>query len=459
MILLDRHGNGHAGVIGFGKTGRSAVEALEQSGFRVSLFDDFGVDDTRYRNLVPEEFDWKTLDFLLVSPGISLLWPRPHPAVKLALEHSVPVINDVDLFRRQVTGRIMGVTGTNGKSTTCALIQRIMKADGEKIAVGGNFGTPVLSMEADEDFYVLELSSYQLESCNILGFDVAVLLNITPDHLTRHGGMAGYVTAKRKIFADFTETSTAIVGVDDEYSRKTAEFLRSIKHPNVVPISGKIVPEGGVGWERDHLSDNRCGDSIVICAANSTYDGVHNRQNIAAAYAACAANGVAVEKFVAALLSFGGLEHRQEVVAELDGVLYVNDSKATNAESVEFALRRFEDIFWILGGRPKENGIRSLGKYFHRIRHAFLIGEAADEWSRFLTENGVANEVCCTLEVALERAHRTCRICCAKVVLLSPACASFDQFRDFEHRGNEFKRLVRRLQSGEITGMYRNGEP
>jgi UDP-N-acetylmuramoylalanine--D-glutamate ligase len=267
--------------------------------------------------------------------------------------------------------------------------------------------------------------------------------------------MAGYVAAKQKIFANFAEKSTAIVGIDDDHGRRIAEFLRSIKHPNVVPISGEIVPKCGVGWGMDHLQDNRYGSSIVVCPANSAFDGIHNRQNIAAAYAAYTAagvDGVDKKKFAAGLLSFAGLEHRQELVADIDGVLYVNDSKATNAESVEFALKRFDDVLWILGGRPKEGGILSLRKYFRRIKRAFLIGEAADEWSTFLTENSVENEISPSMDVALERAHEVSQTCGAKVVLLSPACASFDQFRDFEHRGNEFKRLVCKLK-GQIDSI------
>lgn len=424
------------GVVGFGQTGKSIVHFLENFGANIFLFDDKITDHPYYRD--SRNFDWKSLDFLVVSPGIHLWWDI-HPTVQQARKFMIPIINDLDLFQKQIREKVIAVTGTNGKSTTTALIHHIFTKKFQT-EIGGNFGKPVLDLPKNSDFYALELSSYQLESCNLLGFDTAILLNITPDHLTRHGGMAGYIAAKQKIFANPKENSTAIVGIDDDYCRHILDFVH---YPKIIKISGKEVPENGVGWHENKLIDN-CENQFKIVGQNVTsLDGDHNRQNIAAAYAACVANGVESEIFAEGLTTFSGLEHRQELVKSINGVQYVNDSKATNADSVEQALKRFENIIWILGGRPKEDGIESLRPYFSKIKFAFLIGEAAEKWHKFLDENHVENEVVFDLENAIKKAHKIARE--KDVVLLSPACASFDQFKSFEDRGEQFKKFVEEL--------------
>ncbi|MDR1375803.1 MAG: UDP-N-acetylmuramoyl-L-alanine--D-glutamate ligase [Holosporaceae bacterium] len=442
MISLDCYRNKRVGVIGLGKTGQAVVAALREGGAHVSAHDDFLISGDQYNNLELFDFDWSTMDFLVISPGVNLLWPNKNLAVELAQKHFVPIINDIDLFQSQVLGKKICLTGTNGKSTTAALIDHIFKRGGKYSSIGGNFGNSVFSLEANSEFYVLELSSYQLESCNILGFDTAVLLNIRPDHLARHGGMAGYVAAKQKIFGNFGTESKAVIGIDDEHCLEIGRFLKTIKQPNIITVSGEMVPDLGVGWSEESLIDNRSGSFVTVCAAPPQLDGVHNRQNIAAAYAVCVANGLNGDDFCKGLCSFDGLEHRQEFVDDIYGIHYINDSKATNADAAEQALRRFNKIIWILGGRPKENGIFSLVKYFPRIKFALLIGEAAEEWSQFLEANGVGNEVSGTLDVAVSRANEISKKYQAEVVLLSPACASFDQFKDFEDRGNRFKKLV-----------------
>ena len=424
------------GVVGFGQTGQSIVRFLENCDANIFLFDDKIIDNPYYQNL--ENFDWKKLDFLVVSPGIHLWWDI-HPAVQQARKFMIPIINDIDLFQSQINGKIVAITGTNGKSTTTALIYHIFKKK-YRSEIGGNFGKPVLDLPKNSDFYVLELSSYQLESCNFFGFDTAILLNITPDHLTRHGGMEGYISAKQKIFVNPKKNSTAIVGIDDEYCRHILDFVR---YPNVIKISGKKVPENGIGWHENRLIDNRENQFKIIMQNVPKLDGDHNRQNIAAAYAACVVNGIGEKTFVEGLSSFSGLEHRQEFVKSINGAQYINDSKATNADSVEQALKRFENIIWILGGRPKEDGIKSLIPYFPRIKFAFLIGEAAEKWHEFLNQNHVANEVVFTLENAVKKSYK---IASGKdIVLLSPACASFDQFKNFEDRGEQFKKFVEEL--------------
>ncbi|MDR0555758.1 MAG: UDP-N-acetylmuramoyl-L-alanine--D-glutamate ligase [Holosporaceae bacterium] len=444
MIYLDFCRNRRIGVIGLGKTGLSAVDALVASGAVVEIYDDQKSFDNIYPHL--KRIDTRTvekLDALIVSPGVNFIWPNGHPLVNAARRNLIPVLNDLDLFQRHVRNKIrVCITGTNGKSTTTALVHHVFNDAGKITAIGGNFGQTVLSLDPNSDYFILEISSYQLESSNILGFDTAILLNIAPDHLTRHGGMEGYITSKQKIFANFHEKSTAIVGIDDDHCAEIFKFLKKINHPQVIPISGSRVPPLGVGWHGNDLIDNRRGSWERVCGKSLFLDGVHNLQNVAAAYAVSACNGLDGEIFQRGLFSFKGLEHRQEIVACIDGVQYINDSKATNVDSVEQALKRFDDIIWILGGRPKENGLESLCKYFDRIKFALLIGEAAKDWSQMLRSHGVKNEIVYTLSEAVPRSREIAKIHGASVVLLSPACASFDQFRNFEERGDQFKNLV-----------------
>ncbi len=451
MILLDLYKDKRVGVIGFGITGKAIVDSLIAGGAEVVLYEDIKINlSDKYLNnvLLKYSSDFVECDVFVVSPGIPLRWPVIHPIVRKAYELGIPVVNDIDLFQRCVSSqnKLICVTGTNGKSTTTALINHIFQCSQKKSVVGGNFGPPVLSLSRDHDFYVIEISSYQLESCRILGFDTSILLNITPDHLSRHGGMHGYISAKQKIFSNFKNTSKAIIGIDDVYCNEIYEFLKYINHPNAIPISGNTVPDFGVGWNNEYLIDNRFGKYEKICEKNPLLDGMHNRQNIAAAYVVCVVNNIEQSEFLKALKLFQGLPHRQELVAEINGIQYVNDSKATNAQSVEQALMRFDDILWILGGRPKEDGIESLIKYSHKIKYAFLIGEAAYEWNQLLQSNEVSSEISRTLDAALIHAYEKSEILDAKVVLLSPACASFDQFKNFEARGEKFKELVAKLK-------------
>ncbi|MDR0968358.1 MAG: UDP-N-acetylmuramoyl-L-alanine--D-glutamate ligase [Holosporaceae bacterium] len=445
MIFLDYYKNKRVGVLGLGKTGKSVADSLIASGAEVRLYDDRAI---VYRGLTASnKLCDEKLAALIVSPGINILWPKVHPIIKAARENLIPILSDLDLFQQQAKNKkTICITGTNGKSTTTVLTRHLFNSAGKKTEIGGNFGIPLLLVDPNADFFVFELSSHQLESSFILGFDTAILLNISPDHLMRHGGMEGYIAAKQKIFANFHEKSTAIIGVDDERCVKIFEFLKKINHPRVIPISGDKVPDFGIGWEDDNLVDNRFNSREIVCGKIPDFDGKHNRQNIAAAYAAFVQHGLDKKSFHEKLLSFKGLEHRQEIVARIDGVLYVNDSKATNADSTKQALKRFDNIIWILGGRPKEDGIGSLVKYFDKIRFAFLIGEAAEDFAVLLSERGVKNEIAETLDEAVRRSKEFAKIYNADVVLLSPACASFDQFRDFEERGERFKNLV-----GETT--------
>ena len=295
MINLSLYKNKNVGVIGFGKTGKAIADSLIFSGANVILFDDSGVRDEHYKKFFRDLSDdqWKHIDLLIVSPGIHLWWPQIHESVRIANENNICVRNELDVFQQHVAGKKICVTGTNGKSTTTALINHIFQNARRKVEMGGNIGIPMLSSDNDKDFYVIELSSYTLESCAILGFDTSILLNIAGDHLHRHGGMEGYISAKQKVFANYKDDSNAIIAVDDEYCREIYKFLKDISHPNVIPVSGICVPDFGIGWnEKNQLVDNTNGKKFAVCEHSETLDGSHNRQNIAAAYAASIKNGI-----------------------------------------------------------------------------------------------------------------------------------------------------------------------
>jgi UDP-N-acetylmuramoylalanine--D-glutamate ligase len=387
----------------------------------------------------------------VLSPGIPHTYPTPHPIAALARNASIEIIGDIELLARSCReARYVGVTGTNGKSTTTALIGHILQEASRTVAVGGNLGTPVLALPplGAEGIYVLEMSSYQLELTESLTFDVAVLLNITPDHLERHGGMAGYVAAKRRIFSRQEKPQAAVIGIDDDPCRDMVMDVAATGAQTIVMISGETRAMGGVYVENGWLIDDMSGDAFPMLDLRelARLPGTHNWQNVAAAYAACRGLGVADLDTVAAIQSFPGLPHRQELVATIDGVRYVNDSKATNADAAGKALICYNDIYWIAGGVAKVGGIASLAPLFSRIRHAFLIGSASDDFAATLADAvpvTQAGDLATAVAAAREAALREGRP--GAVVLLSPACASFDQFRDFEDRGDRFRALVEAL--------------
>lgn len=439
--ISSKYKNKSVAVLGYGVTGKSVVKALESANADIYILDDNKIDSPYF----DREIDWRKIDALVVSPGIHTSW-NMHPIVAEARKFSIPVTNDIAMFQRCMDlSKIIGVTGTNGKSTTTAIIHHVLNQK-FPAELGGNYGVPALTLSENAKAFVLEISSYQLETIDMFPASVSILLNITPDHLTRHGGLAGYIATKQKIFAfPNCRDSLAVIGVDDKYCRDVYEYLLREKAYSAIPISGQYVPEAGIGWDGDEMVDNCEGANVRICSSHPLLDGAHNRQNIAAAYAACCRSrfGILKSEFDEALRSFKGLEHRQEFVRDLNGVKYINDSKATNADAVEQALKRFSNVIWILGGRPKEGGIKSLEPYFDRIKYAFLIGEAAEEFHHFLNQNYVGNEIVGDLEKAVQRARNISEA--GDIVLLSPACASFDQFKDFEERGRQFKEMVLKL--------------
>ncbi|MEN6542269.1 UDP-N-acetylmuramoyl-L-alanine--D-glutamate ligase [Parvibaculum sp.] len=444
-------------VFGLGKSGLSTARALQAGGARVIVWDDteskrkeavdagFAVEDLSTR-------DWSDIAALVLSPGVPLTHPEPHWSVKRAKAAGVEIIGDVELFDRTIrasgTGaRIVAITGTNGKSTTTALIGHMVKRCGADAQVGGNIGTPVLELDPPKPntVYVVEASSYQIDLAPGFAPNVAILLNITPDHIDRHGSIEGYAAVKARIFANQTAADTAIICVDDSYSSDICTAVSAARVQKVVPVSiGKTLGRGiyvldGQLYDSTGTQTQKAGDFRDL----RTLAGAHNWQNAAAAYAAGRALGFPREKILASFESFPGLAHRMEIVAERDGVRYVNDSKATNADATSKALATYRDIYWILGGKSKEGGIETLTEFFPRIRHAYLIGAASDEFARTL-EGKVGYTRSQTLDRAVESAANDAEAAEGdlRVVLLSPACASFDQYPNFEVRGDVFRDLV-----------------
>jgi UDP-N-acetylmuramoylalanine--D-glutamate ligase len=452
MIRLPAFRDSKIAVLGLARSGLVAAEALQQSGARVLAWDDNeaargaaaakGIAVTDPGTAAAGE--WTAL---VMSPGIPLTHPAAHPVAARAQEAGIPVIGDIELLWRAETGaRFLGITGTNGKSTTTSLIGHILTEAKQAVAIGGNLGTPVLSLpQLDANgTYVIEMSSFQLDLIARTRFAVAILLNLTPDHLDRHGDMAGYLAAKKRIFRNQIAGDTAIIGVDDDECRALADELDAT-NSRVIRISAERAVPGGVYVLDGKLIDDSEGNArrIIDLTAIASLPGAHNWQNAAAAYAAARACGLSEAEITAGLASFAGLAHRQELVARLGKIRFVNDSKATNADAAAKALGCYDAIHWIAGGVPKAGGITSLAGLFPRIRHAYLIGAAAREFQETLGSD-VPSSLCGDLPTAVRAAAAAAGAdpADAPVVLLSPACASFDQYRNFEIRGDDFRRIV-----------------
>ena len=462
MIPVRTFEGKEVAVFGLGRSGIATCKALMAGGARVCAWDD----NENARKAaeaagVPlvdlNRRDWQTFAALVLSPGIPFRFPEPHRFVRMAQMVGVPVIGDMELFARAVNEfraierpRIVGITGTNGKSTTTALIGHILKVCGKDVRVGGNIGVGVLDLEKlhSEAIYVLELSSYQLDLVESLRCDVAVMLNISPDHLSRHGGMDGYVGAKRRIFRNQGPEDVAIIGVDDIRSGVMATQLTSEGLRRVIPISAEYGLGRGVAVLDGMLQDSIAGRAEAPHDVRKAraLPGRHNHQNIAAAYAACHALGLEPADILAAIETFPGLPHRLENIGAIDGVRFINDSKATNAQAAEQAIRAFPNSWWIVGGRPKEEGIDELAPLFGMIRKAYLIGESTDAFARVL-EGKLDHAKCRTLDMAVQQAFEDARASGVEgaVILFAPACASFDQFRDFEQRGLAFRHEAAKL--------------
>jgi len=448
MIPVTTFSGKKVALFGLGGSGLATAKALVAGGALVTAWDDNpdsvakanaeGITTSDLRGL-----DWPSLSAFVLSPGVPLTHPKPHWTVDLARAAGVEVIGDVELFVRERRAHapdcpLIAITGTNGKSTTTALIAHILKSSGRDTQLGGNIGTAILTLDPPkaERFYVVECSSYQIDLAPTLNPSAGILLNLTPDHLDRHGTMQHYADIKERLIAG---SKTAVIGVDDSFCTMIADRVEraGVKVERISkrnPVAEGLYAEGNriVGAHSGKISD------VAELAGIDTLKGAHNAQNAAAAIAACLAVGVSIDEIRAGLKSFPGLKHRMQPVGRRGQVVFVNDSKATNAEAAAPALSSYERIYWIAGGLPKEGGITSLAPLFSRIVKAYLIGEAAPQFAATLGD-AVKFEISGTLAQAIAHAAAdAAEDSEASAVMLSPACASFDQFKNFEVRGDAF---------------------
>jgi len=462
MIAAHGFSGRTVAVFGLARTGLGAVKSLIAGGAQVIAWDDNSIardaDGIDGAEIVPwREWPWEKIAALILSPGVPLTHPRPHEVVSHAKQAGVAVIGDVELFAREIRadatkpGRapVIAITGTNGKSTTTALIGHILSAAGFDAKIGGNIGKSVLELgsPASRTVYVLEMSSFQIDLTPGLKPDIAVLSNLTPDHLDRHGSMENYAAIKRRLLNQVPKDGQAIVGVDDPYTAAIFTQLSGAGVSATAVSVGKVLGRGIFVVDGSlYDAQNGRAEKLMALDAAAHLPGAHNWQNAALAFAATKPFVKDSRAIAAAIASFPGLAHRMEDVGHIGKTVFINDSKATNADATARALAVYPDIFWIAGGKPKSGGIDSLAFYFPRIRRAYLIGDAAHAFARTL-DGKAPYEMSGTLDVAVASAARDAASSDvpAPVVLLSPACASYDQFKDFEQRGDAFRAAVVRL--------------
>ena len=456
MIPVSTFSGRKVALFGLGGSGLATAQALVAGGVDVTAWDDnpdsvakasaAGVPTADLRTV-----EWSGFAAFVLSPGVPLTHPKPHWTVDLAHASGVEIIGDVELFVRERRAHapdcpFIAITGTNGKSTTTALIAHILKESGRDTQLGGNIGTAVLTLDPPKAgrFYVVECSSYQIDLAPTLNPSAGILLNLTPDHLDRHGTMQHYADIKERLVAG---SGTAIVGVDDTFSALIADRVERAG-TKTVRISRRHVLANGLYAEGSRILKAEGGTSSLFVDLDGiqTLRGGHNAQNAAAAIAACLAVGVSAVEIRDGLKSFPGLKHRMQPVGRKGAVVFVNDSKATNADAAAPALSSYERIYWIAGGLPKEGGITTLAPFFPKIVKAYLIGEAAPAFAATLGE-AVPYEISGTLEQAVAHAAAEAGKDEAgpSAVMLSPACASFDQYKNFEVRGDAFVGHVRAI--------------
>jgi len=456
MIPVTSFAGRKVALFGLGASGLASASALLAGGADVVAWDDTEASVEKARGAgVPvsdlRHIDWSKVAALVLAPGVPLTHPAPHWTVGLARNAAVEVIGDIELFSRErrriaPNAPFVAITGTNGKSTTTALVAHLFASANYDAQLGGNIGTAILSLAppAPGRVHVIECSSFQIDLAPTLDPSVGILLNITEDHLDRHGTLANYAAIKERLVAGVQANGTAIVGVDDNFCQAIADRIER-RGKRVERVSVRRPLSNGFYIEGDRVMRATGGTArpIVHIGGIGSLRGAHNAQNAACATAAGLALGLSAEQIQQGLVSFPGLAHRMEQVGRKGSVLFVNDSKATNADAAARALASFTDIFWIAGGKAKTGGITSLAGYFPRIRKAYLIGEAAGEFAGTL-QGKTPFVVAGTLDRAIELSAKDAAASGANepVVLLSPACASYDQYRNFEIRGAAFRDAV-----------------
>jgi UDP-N-acetylmuramoylalanine--D-glutamate ligase len=458
MIAITTFAGKKVAVFGLGGSGLIAASALFAGGADVVGWDDSQARiEHAGRAGIPvgdlRDLDWSRIAALVLTPGVPLTHPAPHWSVGLARAMAVEVIGDIELFCRERRAHapdasFVAITGTNGKSTTTALIAHLCAAAGFDTQLGGNIGTAILSLETPQRgrVHVIECSSFQIDLAPSIDPSIGILINLSEDHLDRHGSLANYGAVKERLIAGVQRGGTAVVGVDDNFCQAVADRAEQAG-TTVTRVSVRRPLAYGVYVDAERIvqATGGTGREIAQLGGIGSLRGRHNAQNAACAVAAALALGLDLRAIQAGLRSFPGLAHRMEEVGRKDRVLFINDSKATNADSAAQALACFSDIFWIAGGKPKTGGIGSLSGFFPRIRKAYLIGDAAEAFAATL-DGKVDHVMAGTLDRAVEEAARDAEASGLDhaVVLLSPACASFDQFQSFEARGTVFRDLVQK---------------
>lgn len=438
-------------VFGLGSSGVSVSKALVEAGAKVVAWDDKEESRNQIADLDIElqdlcETNLQDFSFLVLAPGIPYTF-EPHPVVVNAQKHDVEIIGDLELLHRCGHGlKTIGITGTNGKSTTTALMTYVLNQCGVKSKMGGNIGKAVFDLEVNsDDVLVLEISSYQMDLCPMFRPDISVLLNITPDHLDRHGGMLPYVEAKGKIMEG---EGTGIICVDDDFTQEIFNKTFFSGDRKVFPVSMRSKIDEGHYLLGSDLYENHAGEEKLVGHFEGFHNlkGRHNLQNAVCTYVVAKNMGLEIQNILKAFGSFPGLPHRQYVLRKEGNVSYINDSKATNGEAAAKALASYDNIYWIVGGQSKEGGLQGLEIFRDRVKKAYVIGEASEEFSFWLSKNRFLHEVCSTLDVATRQAHADAlQSKSESIILLSPACASWDQFSSFEERGNYFAEQVEQL--------------
>ncbi|MBM3608599.1 MAG: UDP-N-acetylmuramoyl-L-alanine--D-glutamate ligase [Alphaproteobacteria bacterium] len=457
-------------LFGLGGSGFATARALLAGGASVTAWDDNAMARARAVNAGIDvsdlaRADWGNFDCLVLTPGVPLTHPEPHWSAKRALERGIEIIGDIELFCRERAAiapdaPFVAITGTNGKSTTTSLIAHIFQHAGYDVQLGGNIGTPVLELDlpANERVHVLEVSSYQIDLAPSLSPSVGILINLTSDHIDRHGSMENYAAVKERLIMN---AQRALIGVDDPHSWAIGErrAAKSSDHDaRTVPVSARSRLRQGVflqGAQVISTLADSAGEMICDLSGIASLRGAHNGQNAAFACACALMWGLPRNEIATAVKTFPGLPHRMEQTARAGHVLFVNDSKATNADAAEKALLSFRNIYWIAGGQAKEGGIASLMQYMDRVSKAYLIGAAADAFAQMIGDR-VPSEISRTLDQAIEAAARDARAAnvAEAVVLLSPACASFDQFANYGVRGDAFRDISLKLAA--LSGNTRS---
>lgn len=459
MLAPSSYKNKKVCVFGLGRSGCAAALALQETGASVVGWDDIAERRQHAEDIGITLEETLKGDVLLPAPGVPLTHPRPHPVISRARENGMEIIGDIELFQQIINEQNTGaewiaITGTNGKTTTAALTTHMLEQANFEVALGGNIGTPVMSLPPPRRklVYVLEISSFQIALAHSLAPNIAIQLNITPDHLDRHGTLEEYAAVKARLFTRLGRKcgkSVAIIGVDDAQGRALLEQMHSLKNIRIIALAleeANLPPTlGSVRVQNTKLIDN------VKPAERERYDiggvtslvGKHNHQNIAAAFAIGRVYGLSGVQILKCFNGFRPPQHRMEHIADINAVTFINDSKATNAGAAARSLECFDKIHWIVGGIPKAEGIEPLRTFFPRVKHAYVIGTAQEEFALLFKKCDVSHNCYKSLHDAVINAASNAGA--GEVVLLAPACASFDQFADFEARGDAFRGIVERL--------------